>query len=1294
MADAVLKALKWLLAGLLAIVILAALAVELMSWNFLKPMISERIETATGRSLTIDGDVTLSLLPRPEASVDKVTLGNPEWSSGARMLEVERISVSPDLSSLALGHLVLSEIRIEAPVLSLENRADKPGNWAFPELASDEDPTEPEQDPAPPLLVRHLSVSDATINYLAAGADAPEVLSIPSLELSDDSETLRAQANLSFSDRNFRLEANTDSLYGLISGKRALQGKASVASGDSSIKTTFDLQELPALDELQADVKIRARDMPAWSRWLKMPEFDLDSVDLAAALVRDGSRWQLNDIEIALLDSLIKGNLSLSMAGENPVIEGKLQSHDFDADALIAALPAAAEKTRAISIPVLPRVRGDIEIAIDRLILQQRTFEDLETVLGLAPHSASLEPFRLSFAGSEVEGTASLSSDPDGFSTRTEISFQDLNVEQLDLALTPGDRLSGNIAISLDRLQRTARVVPETLLANLKIDRADISYVNESAGNDLDLALELSGQPPTPILSLEGRFQNKPINLSLEGDPLPDLITRTNAYRLQDQATSGQLRAWVNTSLGSVLKPETLAGDIALNGADGRDLEKWLNIDLPPLPDFRLTGRLNRSGNRWSATGLEGRIATTNLTGSLDFHNTGRPVIELELQTDRIDLDQLIVDTESSGGTPESNGRAGNGGDSPLAALRGFNGQIDLSTGTLILPDGLELRDFLVSASLKAGNVRLDPLQFTIADGSVNGSLGLNASSKPASGRIDAEFDSIALSNLGDTFTPLEERLGILSGELHLDITETLASDRRDDLLLPFIGRVRFDASRLEFVDKKAQTDMTVSIETTGLDDNSQAFHLDGEGLYNGSPFSLRFRGDPLLDARDPDQPWALDMEATIVESQLSLKGSILRPFTLKGLNLDLALSGPNPQKLSRLTGIPLPVLPPYSVSGNLELEDDHWAFTDLQGDVGDSDLGGQMALDVNTLPPRLTAELESDSLDLADLGLLVGADGETEGQTAATSGEDAQLPDDRFILPDRPLVTDAWNKLRADIRYRGKSVRAGDIPLSDVVIDFALQDGRGRFQPVTFGVGDGDVDFNLDMNARQQPPSGTAQLEVQGVDLQKALGEWNLADDSVGIIGARGKYWVEGATIAKMLASGDGGMVLLMTDGRLDSLLVELAGLDASQTLLSWVTARDAIPINCSYLDLQTRDGIANIDTLVIDTDDTSFTGGGQIDFNTERLGVTMYAHPKDPSILTVRSPLHLTGTFNQIEPSIHGENLAARVALSTALAAAGGPAAALLPLLEVGAGDDIEYCKGLVSRSREAMEQRSTGE
>jgi uncharacterized protein involved in outer membrane biogenesis len=178
---------------------------------------------------------------------------------------------------------------------------------------------------------------------------------------------------------------------------------------------------------------------------------------------------------------------------------------------------------------------------------------------------------------------------------------------------------------------------------------------------------------------------------------------------------------------------------------------------------------------------------------------------------------------------------------------------------------------------------------------------------------------------------------------------------------------------------------------------------------------------------------------------------------------------------------------------------------------------------------------------------------------------------------------------------------------------------------------------------------------------------------------------------VADMLASADGGLLLLMSGGRFDDLLVELAGLDLGEAITSLFGDREQkFAINCAFADVYMKQGVAQLKTFVVDTDDTLFLSEGAIDFTQESLDLVIDPKPKDLSLFSARAPLHIQGTL--AEPRVRpGQSAIIRGAASLAMLPA-APLAALIPLLNPEdaeeSGDDRQnvYCSGLVDAVNEA--------
>ncbi|MGK7296374.1 MAG: AsmA family protein [Candidatus Wenzhouxiangella sp. M2_3B_020] len=1277
------RAAKWIVLVCLVAVVLAVVAVELIDWNFLKPRIAAQVKQATGRELSIGGDVEIDLLPRPRIVLHDVALANPDWTTPEHFVELERLRVAPDLLAAAVGRVALARIDIDAPKLRLVDRSNAPPNWAF---AGNGD-----SGATDPVPVHRLDVTNAEILYRAPGAERTLDFRVPSIRVRDDGESASASAKLVIRDREVEFDAETDSLFSGLGLDESFEGELRVATEESRIDSEFALSRpsFPAEWKMRVDADIE--DVDRWTALIPGADSTgIGSLALEVSLARSGSTWKAEEVDVTALEGSLKADLEVDTGGEVPVLNGSIRSNSINVAALREALPgsdsSAAASESLPRVPVLPRWNGSIAFDIEQIAGLAVPITDATAVLRFEGHRMSLENVEVVALGSTVRGSAHVSSAPDAVSAGLSLSAEDVELEEES---ERGPALDGDAQLRLEPVARD-RWERAAIVRSLHVETATLEYTNPESNTRLTTTVLLAGKGARPEIELSGTLAGRPLDARIEGEALASAFPGPK-YALRGQATSADLALSVETTLDSVMNLHRFDGHITLAGNGADDLEPWLGPGMMQTPPFEVAGRLDRDDGQWVAEEVRVEVGQSRLRGSVQVDVDGRPHVAVALQADPLDLGWLQDDSED-GGTDRSSGD----GSSGLAWLRGFDADFEFDATEVRLAGGPMLVGLDMKAVLEQGVVEVRRFGTNLAGGTFSVEGRIDAAETPASATIDADFEDIALGRLAETFSPLEERLGLLSGNARIVVTGTLDKAYRDDVLAPMIGRLKIEPSELRFTDAEAGTDLLLKLRTEGLASDGQRFRIDGSGRYDGDRVALEYRSDPLLDIRLPDRPYAVGLDATIVETRIELDGTLLRPLALEGLDLQLALAGPNPQRLSRLLGVPLPELPPYDVSGQLGMETNRWSLSDLDGTVGDSDLRGNIAFDADASPPALTGELRSDSLDIDDLAGIAGAEPAAgEGETASERQRRQARAErsDRFVLPDDPIIGDAWREVTADVRYRGNSVRAGDVPLTDLVIDFSLKDGVARFEPVGFGVGDGSVDFTLDLDANHETPEGTLSVEMRAVDLRKAVADWDLADDSVGIVAAQGQFWVSGDSIADLLGSADGGLVMLMTEGRLEALLVELAGLDASQAFLSWIGGRAGIPINCAYVDLKSRDGTVDVDTFVIDTDDTIFTVGGRVNLDDERLDLSVVAHPQDASALVGRTPFHLGGTFDDIDAGIHGGELGLRVGASAGLAALAGPLAAVVPLLEVGVDDRTGYCQGLVERTRGAIETGKDG-
>lgn len=124
------NSLKWIIGVLFAPVVLAALLITIFGWNWLRGPIERMTTERTGRVLAINGDLTLKLgWPLPHIRATSVTFANPAWAREKQMLTADAVDVTIHLPQLLARNIVLPEVRLERPVVFLEQAGDGRRNW-------------------------------------------------------------------------------------------------------------------------------------------------------------------------------------------------------------------------------------------------------------------------------------------------------------------------------------------------------------------------------------------------------------------------------------------------------------------------------------------------------------------------------------------------------------------------------------------------------------------------------------------------------------------------------------------------------------------------------------------------------------------------------------------------------------------------------------------------------------------------------------------------------------------------------------------------------------------------------------------------------------------------------------------------------------------------------------------------------------------------------------------------------------------------------------------------------------
>ena len=498
------------------------------------------------------------------------------------------------------------------------------------------------------------------------------------------------------------------------------------------------------------------------------------------------------------------------------------------------------------------------------------------------------------------------------------------------------------------------------------------------------------------------------------------------------------------------------------------------------------------------------------------------------------------------------------------------------------------------------------------------------------------------------------------------------------------LRRLWIDDGRLRFDDDAGKTaiDIDLASQQPRDGDTTPPIALQGDGRWSGNAFTLEGTAESPLALQDSERPFRLDLRARAGATRAHARGTLTDPFRLRDFDLRFALAGRNLADLYPLVGLALPDTPPYAVDGRLTRDAATWHYDDFSGKVGQSDLAGSAAVTTGRERPLFKANLVSKRLDLDDLAGFLGGTPDAEGEALdpKLAQRAAKQAARGKVLPSTPYDLTKLRAMDADVRLRAQRINAPKLPIDDMDAHLKLDAGLARLEPLNFGVAGGDIRSTVQMDARNDTIRTRLKADVRRIELAQLFPGVELTRDAAGRLAGSFNLAGTGNSIAAMLASADGDIALGMGRGQISNLLVELAGIDIYEALKFMIGKDRKVAVRCAFADFGVKRGVMDSRALAFDTSDTLIVGQGRVDLREETLDLELRPRPKDRSILVLRSPLHIGGTF--ADPSFRPDF--ARLGLRGAIALALGsiaPPAALLATLELGPGEDSD-CGGAYAK------------
>jgi AsmA protein len=369
---------KWLIgiAAFVVVVIAVLLVVPfLLPTETYKGQIVERVKSATGRDLALNGPISLSILPSFALTVSDVAFGNAPGASAKNMATFGKLQLQVQPIALLSGRLVIDSFVLVDPVIALETDKQGRPNWQFATagagpISAPSGPAAPAKPaPAPaagapppakggsPLDEVHLGdvrLVNGTITYQDDRTGQKQRLDKinAKLALPDLASPMQMSGNADWNGKTVSVALDLAQPRQFLSGaKTAVTVNLTAPALKFDFKGTAASAAEVALDGDTALDISSLRELAAWTGGSLPPTSGgLATLKIGGKLALAGARVKLTDAEIALDTIKAKGDLAVDASGQKLVLNGKLDVDKLDLNpylppsqpAAVAAKPAAA----------------------------------------------------------------------------------------------------------------------------------------------------------------------------------------------------------------------------------------------------------------------------------------------------------------------------------------------------------------------------------------------------------------------------------------------------------------------------------------------------------------------------------------------------------------------------------------------------------------------------------------------------------------------------------------------------------------------------------------------------------------------------------------------------------------------------------------------------------------------------------------------------------------------------------------------------------------------------------------
>jgi uncharacterized protein involved in outer membrane biogenesis len=700
-----------------------------------------------------------------------------------------------------------------------------------------------------------------------------------------------------------------------------------------------------------------------------------------------------------------------------------------------------------------------------------------------------------------------------------------------------------------------------------------------------------------------------------------------------------------------------------------------MGTSLPALGKFDISADVNSVGNDHTARNLKVRIGSNRLRGTLRWEaKSPRPLLSGQLSSD------LLVPAELSDSGSKASRNSGETGllDLPIGfdGLKDFDARLDLAVkriaDTPISVAGISIMLTLSNGKLSA------PFRATLADAPVEGQIQLSQSNRIPTLKLQTTIGQI---NVGQTLKELDfpDIIGGSAQTIELDGSTSGKTLRAMGAQADFT--LQISPANLTYSTRVVDRTINLVVEAAELSAHKgQPLTGTLNGTLQEVAFDATFNTANMAGLQNAAVALPLRLELQAADVHFKAESNFTRPIDFSEFEVNYELTGTSIEGLSRLADYVIPLRGAFQARGRIAARDKQLTYAeDLR--VGKSDLKVDIKVLRNSTRPYVKGSILASKIHLDDVALF-----DVDEDTASSR-------DKTRVIPDYTFPVDILSGMDLDLDFKIEQVEAG----SGILDEFGNLDSRvslkdGMFQSTINATGFSGAQLNaeLELNAAVDPPMNKIFFSAKDVDIGLLLGVMGATDLLEGRLNLYIDLSGPGYTRHKFLGTADGRIVVVGESGTISSRMLELWAADLLTTMLSPSWQRQEVTqMNCMAMHVELKEGQAEIDDILLDTERITVAGSGIIDLETEALNILLAPRPKRASLVSLANPVRIEGSL--AEPRVSVTRLPRKRRLFGAgagiFAGLVNPAFLLLAFADTGTGG-ANPCDAAIERAYETIE------